>query len=348
MGSLLLIYLYRYQKICILAIHICKGDVAMKLDWDDLRIFLNISETGNLSAASRVLNVSQPTVGRRLKALEDSLGTRLFDRLPDGMALTSYGEQLIPLAQNMEQAANAVHRHQASFSDEVRGTVRISMYEQIAQFFMQYLPALRQRCPDIEIELFIAHGAANLSRREADIIIRECLPDIPDVIAKKLGHYHSAIYGSNSYIERNPDALSEQRYQNCDWVGYDDDHIRFFGQKWLRGKLGKRQPIIRSNNGVVLLDAVLRGTGLSVLPCFIGDAEPGLQRLDLVPDDGATLYLLVHKDMRKSPAVRLMMDVVTELFTEYHDVLHGKKAHSPPVPPGAISARQPGSEHVTP
>ena len=207
------------------------------------------------------------------------------------------------------------------------------MYEQIAQFFMQYLPALRQRCPEIEIELAIAHGAANLSRREADLIIRECLPDIPDVIAKKLGHYHSAIYGSKSYIKKNPEALSDQRYQYCDWVGYDDEHVRFFGQKWLRGKLGKQQPIIRSNNGVVLLDAVLRGTGLSVLPCFIGDAEPGLQRLDLVPDDGATLYLLVHKDMRKSPAVRLMMDAVTELFTEHNRVLHGEEAHSTPVSP---------------
>jgi DNA-binding transcriptional LysR family regulator len=299
----------------------------MNLDWDDLRIFLSISETGNLSAASRVLKVSQPTVGRRLKNLESSLGSQLFDRLPDGLALTTYGEQLIPLAQNMEQAANAVHRHQASFSDEIRGTVRISMYEQIAQFFMQYLPALRQRCPEIEIELTIAHGAANLSRREADLIIRECLPDIPDIIAKKLGHYHSAVYGSSSYIAKNPDALTERRYQNCDWVGYDDEHVHFFGQKWLRQKLGKRQPIIRSNNGVVLLDAVLRDTGLSVLPCFIGDVEAGLQRLELVPEDGATLYLLVHKDMRKSPAVRLMMDAVTELFTEYHAVLHGEKAH---------------------
>ena len=80
----------------------------MKLDWDDLRIFLTISEQGNLSAASRALKVSQPTVGRRLKALEDNLGTVLFDRLPDGLALTTHGEQLIPLAQNMEQAANAV------------------------------------------------------------------------------------------------------------------------------------------------------------------------------------------------------------------------------------------------
>ena len=299
----------------------------MNLDWDDLRVFLSISNQGNLSAASRELKVSQPTVGRRLKALEKSLNTQLFDRLPDGMALTSHGEELVPLARNMQTAADAVHRHQASFSVEVQGTVRISMYEQIAQFFLEYLPALRERCPQIEIELAIAHNTANLSRREADLIIRECLPDAPDIIAKKLGHYHYAIYGSNHYIDKNPKALSAERYQRCDWVGFDDDHVRFIGQNWLREKLADRKPIVRSNNGVVLLDAILQGTGLGVLPCFVGDQEPKLQRLELVPGEGATLYLLVHKDMRKSPAVRLMMDAVTELFNEYHDVLHGEQNH---------------------
>ena len=201
------------------------------------------------------------------------------------------------------------------------------MYEQIAQFFMQHLPTLRKRCPQVEIELTIAHLAANLSRREADLSIRESLPDLPDIVAKKLGHYHCAIYGAKRYIDINPAARSEDRYQQCDWVGYDDEHIRFPGQKWLREKLRGSQPIIRSNNGVVLLDAVLLGSGLCVLPCFVGDAESGLERLSLVPDKGATLYLLVHKDMRKSPAVRLMMDTVTDLFTEYYTVLHGKNAH---------------------
>ena len=299
----------------------------MNLDWDDLRVFLAISEQGNLSAASRTLKVSQPTVGRRLKSLEENLGTQLFDRLPDGMALTSHGEQLIPLARNMETAADAVRRQQASFSTEVRGTVRISMYEQIAQFFMQYLPALRERCPEIEIELAIAHSTANLSRREADLIIRECLPDTPDIVARKMGHYHYAIYGSKAYIEANPDARTEARYENCDWVAFDDEHVRFIGQNWLREKLVKRRPIVRSNNGVVLLDAILNGTGLGVLPCFVGDQEPGLERLELVPGDGATIYLLVHKDMRKSPAVRLMMDAVTALFQEYNDVFHGEQTH---------------------
>ncbi|MEM7561450.1 MAG: LysR family transcriptional regulator [Pseudomonadota bacterium] len=299
----------------------------MHLDWDDLRIFLAISAQGNLSAASRELKVSQPTVGRRLKALEESLNTQLFDRLPDGMALTSHGEELVPLARSMQTAADAVVRHQASFSAEVQGTVRISMYEQIAQFFLQYLPALRERCPEIEIELAIAHSTANLSRREADLIIRECLPDTPDIIAKKLGHYHYAIYGSRHYIKSNPSATTQNRYHDCDWVGFDDEHVRFIGQNWLREKLTDRKPIVRSNNGVVLLDAILQGTGLGVLPCFVGDQENELQRLELVPGEGATLYLLVHRDMRKSPAVRLMMDAVTELFREFHDVLHGEQNH---------------------
>lgn len=300
----------------------------MNLDWDDLRVFLAISAQGNLSAASRALKVSQPTVGRRLKSLEDSLGTRLFDRLPDGLALTSHGEQLIPLARAMETAASAVLRQQASFSQAVRGTVRISMDEQIAQFFLQYLPALRQRCPEIEIELAVAHINANLSRREADLIIRECLPDVPDIVAKPLGHYHYAIYGSRGYIEQHPLALSEDRYRACDWIGFDDDHTRFIGQHWLREKLAKRNPMVRSNNGVVLLDAILKGSGLGVLPCFVGDQEQTLQRLALIPGDGATLHLLVHKDMRQSPAVRLMMDAVTELFVAHNDVLHGERTHA--------------------
>lgn len=306
----------------------------MNLDWDDLRVFLAISAQGNLSAASRELKVSQPTVGRRLKSLEESLGTQLFDRLPDGLALTNHGEQLVPLARDMETAAGAVLRHQASFSNEVRGTVRISMYEQIAQFFLQYLPALRKRCPEIEIEFAIAHNAANLSRREADLLIRECLPDIPDIVAKKLGHYHYGVYGSNCYIESHPSALSENRYQECDWIGFDDEHVRFVGQNWLREKLAKRNPVVRSNNGVVLLDAILNSTGLGVLPCFVGDQEPTLQRLELVPGDGATLYLLVHKDMRKSPAVRLMINAVAEIFAEYNDVLHGEQVHNLTPPSG--------------
>ena len=85
------------------------------------------------------------------------------------------------------------------------------------------------------------------------------------------------VYGSKSYISDHPSAMTKRRYEDCDWVGFDDDHARFFGQQWQREKLSKRKPIIRSNNGVVLLDEVLKGMGIGVLPCFIGDQESGLK-----------------------------------------------------------------------
>jgi DNA-binding transcriptional LysR family regulator len=299
----------------------------MNFDWDDLKVFLAIYENGSLSAAARVLKVSQPTISRRLKSLEDNLGTLLFDRLPDGLAITIHAERLVPFAKNMEQAASAVNRQQASFSNEysedISGSVRISMYEQVAQFVVPHLPILRKKYPNIEIEIGITHTAANLSRREADISIRKCIPDLPDIIAKKLGHYHYAIYGSHAYIEKNPCALTEQRFTQCDWIGFDEEHINFSSQKWLRKKLGKKSPMIRSNNGVTILDAINYNCGLGILPCFVGDRVDNLQKLQSVCDDSAYLYLLIHKDMRTSPAIRLVMEALMAIFDDHREIFHG-------------------------
>jgi len=295
----------------------------MKFDWDDLKVFIAISEQSTLSAASRVLNISQPTAGRRLKSLEQSLETQLFDRLPDGLVLTTHGEELLPLAQNMQDSANAIQRQQASFSTPIKGVVRISMYEQIAQFVVPHLPLLQQRCPNIEIEISIAHNAANLSRREADIMIRKCIPDLPDIIAKPLGHYHYAIYSGSDYLAKNPAAMSADRYQQCDWVGFDDEHVYFSNQRWLRDKLQDKPPIIRSNNGVTILDAMVQNCGLGVLPCFVGDREPRLKKIQIIEDESASLYLLIHKDLRKSAVVRMMMNALIDMFHDHNEIFHG-------------------------
>jgi len=295
----------------------------MKFDWDDLKVFIAISEQGTLSAASRRLSISQPTVGRRLKSLEQSLDTQLFDRLPDGLVLTTHGEELLPLAQNMQESANAIQRQQASFSTPIKGTVRISMYEQIAQFVVPHLPLLQKRCPNIEIEISIAHNAANLSRREADIMIRKCIPDLPDIIAKPLGHYHYAIYSGSDYLEKNPAAMTADRYQQCDWVGFDDEHVYFSSQRWLRNKLQDKLPIIRTNNGVTILDAMVQNCGLGVLPCFVGDREPRLNKIQTIEDESASLYLLIHKDLRKSAVVRMMMNALIDMFHDHNEIFHG-------------------------
>ncbi len=297
----------------------------MSMNWDDLRIFLSVARNGSLSAAARALRISQPTVGRRLKALEDSLGARLFDRLPEGFAPTSAGTELLPLAEEMERAALALDRRQAALADGVRGTVRLSIYEVMAQFLLDHLATLRRNLPEIEIELAVAHISANLSRREADLSLRECLPDAPGLIARRLGEIAYAIYGARDYVAANPAALGEARYRDCAWVSTDEEHNYFAGQKWLLDRVGDRRPMVRVNNGIVLYEAVRKGVGLGILPCFAADADGGLVRLSPpLGEVSSVQHMIVHHDLRRVPSVRAVMDELARLFRREAPRLRGE------------------------
>ena len=164
-------------------------------DWDDLRIFLAIYRQGNLSSAARELRISQPTVGRRLASLEASLSARLFDRLPDGLLPTAAGSELVGMAEQMEKAANSVLRRQPSLADSIEGSIRISVYEPVSVFLTDHLRFLRERLPEVDVEITVAHTDANLSRREADLQIRECRPDTPGLVCRRLAAVGYAIYG---------------------------------------------------------------------------------------------------------------------------------------------------------
>ena len=296
----------------------------MQFDWDDLRVFLAIRRQGTLSAAARELHVSQPTVGRRIRHLEEILQARLFERLPEGYLPTAAGAELLPLAEDMERTALAVSRRQASFADQIRGTVRLSVFEETARFLSSHLEYLHQRLPEVELELSVAHQAANLSRREADLLIRECLPDSPGLVSRRLGQCAYAVYGAYAYIKHHPQALGEERYSACEWVGSNDEHMYFSGQKWLRERLGERLPAVRMNNAVIMHDAIRNGAGLGVLPCFAGDTDPVLQQLTAPLETiSSTLYLLVHQDMRRSPAVRASMDALIDLYAQHTALLGG-------------------------
>ena len=297
----------------------------MTMNWDDMRVFLAVARDCSLSAAARHLKVTQPTVGRRLGQLESDLGTRLFDRLPEGFVPTQAGEELLPIAEDMEKAAHALQRRQATLADTVSGTVRLSVFEVPAQFVTMHLPAIRANLPEIEIELSVNHMNANLSRREADLVLQVCLPDTPGLIARKLGELSYAVYGSHAYVAATPAARGNKRYQDCEWVAFDDDHVYFDGQTWLREKLAGRAPAIRMNNGHAIHDAVRNGAGLGVLPCFAGDSDPDLVRLT-APIQGvkSDLNLVVHRDLKKVPSVRAVMDELIRLFKQEAPRLAGR------------------------
>ena len=294
----------------------------MTTGWDDLRVFLTLSREGNLTAAARRLDVSHPTVARRIKALEQAIGARLFDRLPDRFVPTPAGEELLADAQAMERAAESIHRRSAGLTDTARGTVRLSAGEAMTGFLAGRLPALRRDLQCVEFELIASHTLANLSRREADLLIREQVPDLASIVARRLGRAAYAIYGhpSLAVADTSPDAL-----RRMPWAGFDADHSYMPGQRWMLDLLGGARPGVRVNNWLVLQQAVRVGAGLAVLPCYLGDADPALSRVgSVLAEVAADQWLLVHRDLRALPRVRAVIDALVRLFQAERAAIEGR------------------------
>lgn len=297
----------------------------MIADWDDLRVFLTLARAGRLTEAARQLHVSHPTVARRLKALEQRIGARLFDRLPDRYALTPAGEQLLADAEAMERAADSIERRSAGLGDTAHGTVRLSAGEATAAFIARRLPRLRRNQQCIEIELVATHTLANLSRREADLLVREQVPDLASLVTRRLGRVAYAIYAGAARPTPRPESREELRL--LPWAGFDEEHAYMPGQAWLQELLQGARPAIRVNDWLVLLDVVRAGAAVALLPCHLGDGDPALRRIGPpLPEVSAEQWLLVHRDLRALPRVRAVMDALVALFQEERAALEGRGA----------------------
>lgn len=296
----------------------------MRTEWGDLRVFLMLATEGRLSAAARKLEVSHPTVARRIKALEDAIGARLFDQLPDRFVLTAAGEELLADAREMERAAESIERRSVGLGDTTHGTVRISAGEAMTAFLASHLPRLRQDLNCVEFELAASHMLANLSRREADLLIREQVPDVASIVTRRLGRVAYAVYGC---LDLKIAGASRDAFKAMPWAGFDDEHEYMPGQSWMLALLEGARPQVRVNNWLVLHDAVRAGAGVAVLPCYMGDADRALRRIGSILSEVAVdQWLLVHRDLRALPRVRAVMDALVQLFQEERAALEGKRA----------------------
>lgn len=294
------------------------------MNWEDVRVAHVAGQERSLSGASRSLGISQPTLSRRLRALEESLGTRLFERLPQGLEPTEAGERMLPLFAEMATAAEAVERARRGTESSRGGSVRISSDETRTRFLTDTLPEFREMVPEVELEILSTQTEANLSRREADLLIRECLPDGASLIVRKLGTIHYAVYGADSYVARNPMATQPSQRSECDWVGFAEDRLFFSVQKRWVDQQVSRPPIVRTNHATVMQDAVRAGVGLGLLPCFVGDRTPGLVRLTPpITALAAPQHLLIHRDVLRDPPVRATVDALVVLFKRHKAVLEG-------------------------
>jgi DNA-binding transcriptional LysR family regulator len=299
--------------------------------WDDLRVFLAVAQAGSLRRAARALRLGQPTLIRHLRQLEQSLGTRLFERTPDGHRLTKWGEHLLPMAQSMADTATAIDRQRMTFGDDAGGVVRVAAGEWVSRFLAPHLATAASLHGDLIVELDENHREPDLDRREADLYVRHGLPARGHLIRTGLGTIAAAIYGAKTLVAAQPAARTEARWRSCSWVAYDAPHEYFRSMAWLMEQLGDRRPRVRASRFSLQVEAIRAGAGLGILPCFVGDADPLLSRLTPpIAELGADYWLVVHPDLRTVPRVRLLIDWVRAAFRDGRPALQGRISRASP------------------
>ncbi|WP_085900896.1 LysR family transcriptional regulator [Kiloniella majae] len=292
-------------------------------DWDDIRVFLSVYEMRSFSAAARELGISQPTVGRRIKSLEDGLKNRLFERLSEGLSPTEAGVMLASKAFPMAEAAETLNRQSTLLAADSVGTVRVSMNEQAGMLLSKHVHHIRKTLPGIELELITTHVEASLSRREADLLIRFCKPKQGNLYTQKLTEMPFAVFASRASdvapLPQEEDLGAWLWQKDLPWVGWDEEHAYQPDATWMRSTLKMVTPVIRINHAMMMQTMLRENLGVGLLPSAAGDHDIQLKRLTPdIPGLVSNLYLIVHGDLRFVPAIRSVMNELLKIFKTAH------------------------------
>ena len=296
---------------------ICMDWRSVKFDWNRARAFLVTAEEGSLSAAAKALDLTQPTLGRQVAALEQELGVALFERVGKGLELTPTGLDLVEHVRAMGDAASRLSLTASGQSEQVEGDICISATEMMAAYL---LPPVIEKLwllePGIRIELIGSNQTSDLKRREADIAIRAYRPTQDDLIIRHLMLLEGYFYASPRYLDRLGRPKSIEELQVLDFVGFDRNTDRF------RELLAEQDVHISENNFSVFCENSLvhweltkQGVGIGVTQKEIGDAEPLVERV--LPKKvvfSGEYWLVVHRELHMSRRVRRVFDfLVSEL-----------------------------------
>jgi len=279
------------------------------MDWGDVRVFLAIARCGTLGAAARQLGQSQPTMGRRLRALEAAVGQALFQRTSEGFVLTDEGSAVFSHAERMEEEALNLTRALAGQQQLLSGTVRVSSSDWfgihvLTPVFGRFLARHRH----LSIELITDARRYNLARRESDLVFRITPFDEPDVVQRKLMQLEYAAYAHCDAPAPNVGDGAGQAL-----ITMDEAFASLPDVAWLKQRLPRAYVAFTSNNRGAQARMCAAGGGVAVLPCALGDNTPGIRRIDLgTAPPSRDVWLGFHRDLRRLARLRALLEVVIE------------------------------------
>lgn len=283
------------------------------MEWSDVRIFLAVIRKGSFGEAARSLGVSHPTVGRRIKALEDEAQQPLFRRTREGLVLTDAGDAVLNLAESMENSALALERRLAGNHQRLEGILRISCAEWFAGYVLApVLAELTRRHPAVVPEIIASYRLLNLSRRDADVAFRLVPFTEPDIVQRRLMIISYGLYGTPETAQtlHNDPASVGLILMNTAQSHFPD-------VAWLLDRFPRSRRVFTSTSRAVQAQMCLQGMGVAVLPRPLGDAVSGLQRIqteDQLPS--REIWVGYHQDLRHMDRLRAMLDIADTLLAD--------------------------------
>jgi DNA-binding transcriptional LysR family regulator len=290
--------------------------------WDDLRYVLALSRHGSLARTAKALDVDHTTVGRRVESAEAALGVTVFARTSQGYVPTLEGERVLFDLLRVEDAVLALQRGADASKSVVEGAVRVTSPETFgATYLAPLLAGLGARYPKLALELVTTGTVLDLSRREADVAVRFFRTPHEDLVVRRVGHVAYGLYASRGYLAKRPltrpGELREHAILTC------PSGPKVVDGSWVAKLSGGARAVLVCDFTIALLEAARAGSGVAVLPRYLGDREPDLQHVPMPDEPSEPIWLTVHKDVKGTPRVRAVLDTLAEAFARDAERLAG-------------------------
>jgi DNA-binding transcriptional LysR family regulator len=299
-----------------------------KLAWDDLRIVLEVARRGSIYGAAKILKLDHSTVTRRVAQVELILERRLFDRSSRGIRARPETEELLKHVRMMEVHAAAMHEAIGSSAETQTRTVRVATMEGLSSGYLaSRVEEIALGDPSLQIELFSNLHIVDLLKKETDIFLSCFEPEVAGVVSEQIGEIAIYLYGSERYRVRHGlpgsrDELGEHRY-----VGYIPEMISIDSVGWLDEIVPDANVTFSSNSLIAQRSAAVAGTGLAVLPAFVGDESPALFRI--LPEDIRILrpvWMSVGFDQHLLKTIKQTARAIARVFAADREFLLGEAA----------------------
>jgi DNA-binding transcriptional LysR family regulator len=303
-------------------IHLC---MAADIGWELYRSFLGVLNHGSLSGAARELGVAQPTIGRHVAALEKSLGLALFTRSQTGLLPTEAGQSLRTYAESLRSTVAALERAAASQGSAVSGSVRVTASDVIGvEVLPPIIARLRDKHPELAVELALTDRVQDLVRRESDIAVRMMRPRQEFLVARRAGQIVLGLHAHQDYLARRGTPKNIADLANHALIGFDETtaFIREAGKSfsaWRREAFS-----IRTDNNLAQLALIRSGAGIGVCQAAIAQRDSRIVRI-LAKQFALPLetWITMHQDLRNSPRCRVTFDALVKGLQQHIDSIRG-------------------------